>query len=73
MSDSARSGVSCANQAGTIYTGTDDVWGNGSGTNLETGCVDVLYSVDKEVDMLSAWLGRSGVKGNGTATRRGSA
>ena len=67
MSDSARSGVSCANQAGTIYTGPDDVWGNGSGTNLETACVDVLYSVDKEVDMLSAWLGRSGVKGNGTS------
>ena len=67
MSDSTRSGVSCANQAGTIYTGPDDVWGNGSGTNLETGCVDVLYSVDKEVDMLSAWLGRSGVKGNGTS------
>jgi Zn-dependent metalloprotease len=67
MSDSTRSGVSCANQAGTVYTGPDDAWGNGSGTNLETGCVDVLYSVDKEVDMLSAWLGRSGVKGNGTS------
>ncbi|WP_036507242.1 M4 family metallopeptidase [Nocardioides sp. URHA0020] len=67
MSDASRSGVSCANQAGTIYTGPDDAWGNGSGTNLETGCVDVLYSVDKEVDMLSAWLGRSGVKGNGTS------
>lgn len=67
MSDSARSGVSCANQAGTIYTGTDDVWGNNSGTNLETACVDVLYGTDKEVDMLSAWLGRSGVRGNGTS------
>jgi Zn-dependent metalloprotease len=67
MSDSSRSGVSCANQAGTIYTGPDDVWGNGSGTNLETACVDVLYGVDKEVDMLAAWLGRSGVKGNGTS------
>ncbi len=67
MADSSRSGVSCANQAGTIYTGADDVWGNGSGTSLETACVDVLYSVDKEVDMLSAWLGRSGVKGNGTS------
>jgi Zn-dependent metalloprotease len=66
MVDTARSGVSCANQSGTIFTGPDDVWGNGSGTNLETACVDVLYSTDKEVDMLSAWLGRSGVKGNGT-------
>jgi Zn-dependent metalloprotease len=67
MADSSRSGVSCANQAGTIYTGPDDVWGNGSGTSLETACVDVLYSVDKEVDMLSAWLNRSGIKGNGTS------
>lgn len=67
MSDATRSGVSCANQSGTIFTGPDDVWGNGSGTNLETACVDVLYGVDKEVDMLSAWLGRSGVKGNGTS------
>lgn len=67
MSDSSRSGVSCANQSGTIYTGPDDVWGNNSGTNLETACVDVLYGTDKEVDMLSAWLGRSGVKGNGTS------
>jgi len=66
MSDSSRSGVSCANQSGTIFTGSDDVWGNGSGTNLETACVDTLYSVDKEVDMLSSWLGRSGVKGNGS-------
>lgn len=66
MSDSSRSGVSCANQAGTIFTGSDDVWGNGSGTNLETACVDTLYSIDKEVDMLSSWLGRSGVKGNGS-------
>lgn len=67
MSDPVRSGVSCANQAGTIYSGPDDVWGNGSGTNLETACVDVLFGTDKQVDMLSAWLGRNGVKGNGTS------
>ena len=67
MSDPARSGVSCANQSGTIYSGTDDVWGNGSGTNLETACVDVLYATAKEVDMLSSWLGRNGVKGNGSS------
>ncbi len=66
MTDPARSGVKCGGQNGSAYTGTDNVWGNGSGTNLETACVDVLYSLGKEVDMLSAWLGRSGVKGNGT-------
>lgn len=67
MTDPARSGVSCANQSGTIYSGTDDVWGNGSGTNLETACVDIMYGTSKEVDMLSAWLGRNGVKGNGNS------
>ncbi|WP_134768211.1 M4 family metallopeptidase [Nocardioides sp. 1609] len=66
MTDPTRSGVRCGGQNGAAYTGTDDVWGNGSGTNLETACVDVLYAVGKEVDMLSAWLGRSGIKGNGT-------
>ena len=60
-------GVQCGGQNGSAYTGTDDVWGNGSGTNLETACVDVMYATAKEVDMLSAWLGRNGVKGNGTS------
>lgn len=67
MNDTARPGVSCANQSGTIFSGPDDVWGNGSGTNLETACVDVQYATGKEVDMLSSWLGRNGVKGNGTS------
>ena len=67
MTDPARSGVKCGGQNGQAYTGTDNLWGNGSGTNLETACVDVLYSLGKEVDMLSSWLGRSGVKGNGTS------
>ncbi len=66
MTDPTRTGVKCGGQNGAAYTGTDNVWGNGSGTNLETACVDALYGVDKEVDMLSAWLNRSGVKGNGS-------
>ena len=66
MVDPAHSGVQCGGQNGSAYTGTDDVWGNGSGTNLETACVDVMYGTAKEVDMLSAWLGRNGIKGNGT-------
>ncbi len=67
MTDPARAGVRCGGQNGSAYTGTDNVWGNGSGTNLETACVDVLYSTGKEVDMLSAWLGRNGIKGDGTS------
>jgi len=41
------------------------VWGNGSGTNLETACVDALYAVQKEWDMLRSWLGRNGINGSG--------
>jgi Zn-dependent metalloprotease len=67
MTDPARSGVKCGGQNGSAYTGSDNVWGNGSGTNLETACVDVLYGLGKEIDMLSSWLGRNGVKGNGTS------
>jgi len=65
MSDPTRSGIRCGGQNGSTYTGTDDVWGNGGGTNLETACVDALYAVQKEWDMLSAWLGRNGINGSG--------
>ncbi|MGV9599808.1 M28 family peptidase [Streptosporangium sandarakinum] len=65
MTDSTRSGIRCGGQNGSAYTGTDDAWGNGSGTNLETACVDALYSVQKEWDMLRDWLGRNGINGSG--------
>jgi Zn-dependent metalloprotease len=66
MVDGGHPGVQCGDQDGSPFTGPDDVWGNGSGTDLETACVDVMYAVGAEVDMLSAWLGRSGIKGDGT-------
>jgi Zn-dependent metalloprotease len=66
MTDGGHPGLKCGGQNGAVYTGTDNVWGNGSGTNLETACVDVLYAAGKETDMLSAWLGRNGIKGDGT-------
>ncbi|HEX2314421.1 MAG TPA: M4 family metallopeptidase [Thermomonospora sp.] len=65
MSDPGRPGISCANQSGTVYTGTDNVWGNAGGTNLETACVDALYAAAKEFDMAGTWLGRRGLDGNG--------
>ncbi|MFI0417161.1 M28 family peptidase [Spongiactinospora sp. 9N601] len=65
MTDSGRPGISCGGQGGTAYTGPDDNWGNGSGTNLETACVDVLFAVGKEWDMLREWLGRNGINGSG--------
>jgi Zn-dependent metalloprotease len=65
MTDTTRPGLKCGGQTGTAYTGTDDAWGNGSGTNLETACVDALYGAQKESDMLREWLGRTSVNGNG--------
>ncbi|WP_182885158.1 M4 family metallopeptidase [Microbispora sp. H10885] len=65
MTDSTRSGLKCGGQNGSAYTGTDDAWGTGSGTNLETACVDALYAVQREWDMLSSWLGRNGINGSG--------
>ncbi|MGR6913846.1 M28 family peptidase [[Actinomadura] parvosata] len=65
MADSSRPGIQCGGQSGSAYTGTDDAWGNGSGTNLETACVDALYSVQREWDMLRDWLGRNGINGSG--------
>lgn len=65
MTDNTRPGLQCGGQGGTAYTGTDDSWGNGTGTSLETACVDALYAVQREWDMLGAWLGRSGINGSG--------
>ncbi|MFC6880218.1 MULTISPECIES: M4 family metallopeptidase [Actinomadura] len=65
MQDPNRSGIRCGGQNGQTYTGTDSAWGNGSGTDLETACVDALYAVQKEWDMLGAWLGRNGINGSG--------
>ncbi|MFI5932179.1 M4 family metallopeptidase [Actinoplanes sp. NPDC051494] len=51
----------------TTFSGTDNVWGNGTGTNKETGCVDAFYVAQKQTAMLSAWLGRNGQNGSGGA------
>ncbi|MGW3966044.1 M4 family metallopeptidase [Amycolatopsis sp. NPDC005003] len=66
MRDPGRTGISCGREGGSVYSGPDDSWGNGSGTDLETGCVDVLYSVQTEWKMLADWLGRNGINGSGT-------
>ncbi|RCG29955.1 peptidase M28 [Sphaerisporangium album] len=65
MRDTTRSGLQCGGQNGTAYTGPDDDWGNASGTNLETACVDALYAAQTEWNMLRDWLGRNGVNGSG--------
>jgi Zn-dependent metalloprotease len=65
MQDPTRPGIRCGGQNGATFTGPDDSWGNGSGTNLETACVDALYAVQQEWEMLGSWLGRNGINGNG--------
>ena len=65
MEDPTRPGIQCGGQNGYPYTGSDDRWGNGRGTDLETACVDALYAVQQEWDMLADWLGRDGIDGDG--------
>jgi Zn-dependent metalloprotease len=66
MTDSTRPGIACRNfSTNAVLTGTDDVWGNGNGTVIETGCVDALFAVQREWDMFATWFGRSGINGSG--------
>ncbi len=65
MRDPGRSNISCARQGGSPYTGPDDNWGNGSGTDLETACVDALFGVQTQWKMLNDWVGRNGINGSG--------
>lgn len=65
MEDPNRPGVSCAEEGGQPYTKAEDTWGNGTGTDLETACVDALYGVGKQWDMLGEWLQRDGIDGEG--------
>ncbi|MDL4773089.1 M4 family metallopeptidase [Actinomadura xylanilytica] len=66
LRDATRSGISCANQSGTVYSGSDDAWGNANGTNLETACVDAMKAAQSEFDMVKTWLERNGLNGSGS-------
>ncbi|MDF8264005.1 M28 family peptidase [Luteipulveratus flavus] len=67
MKSTAAPGLQCGGQTGTVYTDSDDVWGNGSGTDLPTACVDAMYAGEQEYAMLKAWAGRNGIDGTGKA------
>ncbi|BCJ48495.1 hypothetical protein GCM10010168_64400 [Actinoplanes ianthinogenes] len=68
MKDPSVTNLSCQDASGRrTFTGSDNVWGNGVGTNRETGCVDALYVAQRQVSMLSAWLGRNAQNGSGGA------
>jgi Zn-dependent metalloprotease len=66
MTDPAHPTIKCQNATGNVtFTGSDDVWGNGSKTDRETGCVDAMYVEDQENKMLAAWDGRNSFNGSG--------
>ena len=65
MVDPTRPGVQCGGQNGGAFTNSTDVWGNGRATDQVTGCVDALYAVSQEWNMLRDWLGRDGIDGHG--------
>ena len=47
------------------FTSQDNTFGNGDGTNRETGCVDAFFMAQKQIQMLAQWLNRNGQDGQG--------
>ncbi|MDQ8702000.1 M4 family metallopeptidase [Streptomyces sp. LHD-70] len=50
---------------GTLFSGADDVWGNGSPSNLETAGADAHYGAALTWDYYKNVHGRSGIRGDG--------
>ncbi|TDV56410.1 M4 family metallopeptidase [Actinophytocola oryzae] len=68
MRDPSITNLSCQNLSGNqVFSGPDDVWGNGNATDRETGCVDALFGSQTENRMIADWLGRNGPNGSGGA------
>ncbi|MER5268562.1 M4 family metallopeptidase [Actinosynnema sp. NPDC002837] len=64
--DDTRPGVRCVDYATNApFSKASDSFGNGNATSKETGCVDVLWSTQKQWEMMRTWLGRNGIDGNG--------
>jgi Zn-dependent metalloprotease len=68
MKDPSQTTLTCQDAStNTTFSGSDNSWGTGVGTNKETGCVDAFYVAQQQTAMLSSWLGRSGQNGSGAA------
>ncbi|CRK57758.1 Aminopeptidase Y (Arg, Lys, Leu preference) [Alloactinosynnema sp. L-07] len=65
LTDPSGNTLFCGIQGNGPMSGTDDVFGNRSGTDLETACADGYYSAQQYNKMLRGWLGRDGLDGNG--------
>ncbi|MER7719153.1 M4 family metallopeptidase [Streptomyces flaveolus] len=50
---------------GTLFSGPDDTWGNGSASNTETAAADAHYGAALTWDYYKNVQGRSGIRGDG--------
>ncbi|MEU1212923.1 M4 family metallopeptidase [Streptomyces sp. NPDC005790] len=50
---------------GTLFSGPDDIWGNGSASNAETAAADAHYGAAETWDFFKNVMGRSGIRGDG--------
>ncbi|RZD76384.1 peptidase M4 [Streptomyces albidoflavus] len=50
---------------GTLFSGPDDVWGNGLASNTETAAADAAYGAQATWDYYKDVHGRSGIRGDG--------
>jgi Zn-dependent metalloprotease len=68
MKDPTHRGLSCGPRGqSNPFSGADDHWGTAVSTNKETGCVDALFAAQQEQRMLASWLGRPGVRTDGSS------
>ncbi|MFJ5779344.1 M4 family metallopeptidase [Streptomyces sp. NPDC093094] len=71
LTDGARGGHKTYNLnrgtsgTGTLFSGPDDVWGNGSASNLESAGADAHYGAALTWDYYKNVHGRSGIRGDG--------
>ncbi|WP_443046932.1 M4 family metallopeptidase [Streptomyces sp. NBC_00267] len=50
---------------GTLFSGPDDIWGNGAASNTETAAADAHYGAALTWDYYKNVHGRSGIRGDG--------
>ncbi|HET9381083.1 MAG TPA: M4 family metallopeptidase [Streptomyces sp.] len=73
LTDGARGGHKTYNLnhgtsgTGTLFSGPDDVWGNGSPSNLESAGADAHYGAALTWDYYKNVHGRTGIRGDGVA------
>ncbi|MER7483676.1 M4 family metallopeptidase [Streptomyces sp. NPDC126510] len=52
---------------GTLFSGSDDVWGTGNASNAETAAADAHYGAQITWDFYKSTFGRSGIRNDGKA------